>query len=345
MSEGLSLVWDVLRIILDLSIVSVGIYLLLRLIKNNARMMLLFKGIIVVLLLQKVAEWLQLTTIEYVLGYVLANGFIIIIIIFHPEIRSALEQLGRNKLFFGKHKELSLSDRDKVVKVLKTTANQLSSRKVGAIVTLEQNESLYEFISKGHHLFSDLTPEILYSLFLPASPLHDGAVIIQGNKIACAKAYYPITHNPLVGESFGTRHRASIGVSEISDCITLVISEETGTISITHRGVIFYDLTLNEMEEKLRELYLEGEVINEYEEEDDEDLVSIHEEGYDSNFSNEEEVLIQELPEEAPKKKVYVKDTHAASNTVLPTSTASSDNVDELFDAFLNKKGVGSSEE
>ncbi len=311
MSEGLTIIWDVVRIILDLSIVAFGIYLLLRLIKNNARMMLLFKGIIVVLILQNVAVWLQLTTVEYILGYVLANGFIIVVIIFHPEIRSVLEQLGRNKLFFGKHKELSLSDRDKVVKALKTTASQLSARKIGAIITLEQNESLYEFISKGHHLFSDLTSEILYSIFITESPLHDGAVIIQGNKIACAKAYYPITHNPLVGESFGTRHRASIGISEISDCITLIVSEETGTISITHLGVIYYDLSLNEMEEKLRELYLEGEVLNEYEEETEE-IVSIHEENYDAEYTSQEQstanviddlIKIDELVEPSYGKK------------------------------------------
>ncbi len=286
MSEGLEMIWEVLKIIIDLSIVAICIYMLLRVIKNNARMMLLFKGIIVVLLLHKVAVWLQLTTVEYVLSYVLANGFIIVVIIFHPEIRSVLEQLGRNKLFFGKHKELSLSDRDSVVKVLKNTAKELSHKKIGGIITLEQNESLYEFISKGHHLFSDLTAEILYSIFIPASPLHDGAVIIQGNKIACAKAYYPITQNPLVGESFGTRHRASIGISEISDCITLIVSEETGTISITHLGVIYYDLTLNEMEEKLRELYLDNEVVNEFTDDED-DLVSIHEEEYSAEYAND----------------------------------------------------------
>lgn len=170
MSEGLNIIWDILRIILDLSIVAVGVYLLLRLIKNNTRMMLLFKGIIVILLLQELASILQLTTIEYILTYVLANGFIIVIIIFHPEIRSVLEQLGRNKLFFGKHKEMSLSDRDRVVKALKSTAGQLSAQRIGAIITLEQNESLYEFISKGHHLFSDLTPEILFSIFITDTP-------------------------------------------------------------------------------------------------------------------------------------------------------------------------------
>ncbi|MFV0499257.1 MAG: diadenylate cyclase CdaA [Bacilli bacterium] len=297
MSDSLIVVWDIIRIILDLSIVAIGIYLLLRLIKNNARMMLLFKGIIVVLLLQKVAKVLQLTTIEYLLSYILANGFIIVIIIFHPEIRQALEQLGRNKLFFGKHRDLSLTDRDKIVKELKQTVNLLSSKKIGAIITLEQNESLYEFISKGHHLFSDVTSEILISMFITDSPLHDGAVIIQGNKIACAKAYYPITHNPLVGESFGTRHRASIGISEISDCITLVVSEETGTISVTHLGVIFYDLTLNEMEEKLRELYLDGEVSNEYVEE--EKLISIHEENYESEYDlnqKDNDMIISSFP-------------------------------------------------
>ncbi len=281
MSEGLQIVWDILRIILDLSIVAFLVYLLLRLIKNNARMMLLFKGLIVILILNVVVDFFQLTTVGYLLSFVLANGFIIVVIIFHPEIRKALENLGRNQLFFGKHKELSLSDRDKVVKTLKESVDYLSSNKVGALITLEQNESLYEFISKGHNLFSDLTTELLQSIFITASPLHDGAVIIQGNKVACAKAYYPITQNPLVSDNFGTRHRAAIGISEMSDCITIAVSEEVGTISITHRGVIFYDLTLNELEDKLRELYLEGEVLNEYnEDEENQDLVNIHEQEY-----------------------------------------------------------------
>ncbi len=281
MSEGLQIVWDILRIILDLSIVAFLVYLLLRLIKNNVRMMLLFKGLIVILILNVVVDFFQLTTVGYLLSFVLANGFIIVVIIFHPEIRKALENLGRNQLFFGKHKELSLSDRDKVVKTLKESVDYLSSNKVGALITLEQNESLYEFISKGHNLFSDLTTELLQSIFITASPLHDGAVIIQGNKVACAKAYYPITQNPLVSDNFGTRHRAAIGISEMSDCITIAVSEEVGTISITHRGVIFYDLTLNELEDKLRELYLEGEVLNEYnEDEENQDLVNIHEQEY-----------------------------------------------------------------
>lgn len=343
MSEGLNIIWDILRIILDLSIVAVGVYLLLRLIKNNTRMMLLFKGIIVILLLQELASILQLTTIEYILTYVLANGFIIVIIIFHPEIRSVLEQLGRNKLFFGKHKEMSLSDRDRVVKALKSTAGQLSAQRIGAIITLEQNESLYEFISKGHHLFSDLTPEILFSIFITDSPLHDGAVIIQGNKIACAKAYYPITHNPLVGESFGTRHRASIGISEISDCITLVISEEAGTISITHNGVIFYDLTLNEMEEKLRELYLEGEILNEFSEDElDANLINIHEHDIevDASYDYDQSDFITSSSEDF-KKNLNMDEINEIVNS---GTAANKKELDEILDAYFDKKGAGNNE-
>ncbi len=282
MSSSMEVVLDILGIILDLSIVAVLVYLVLRLIKNNARMMLLFKGIIVVFILNKVADVFNLATLSYLLSYVLANGFIIVVIIFHPEIRTALENLGRNKLFFGKHRELTLSDRDKVIKNIKEAIDYLSARKIGALITLEQNESLYEFISKGHSMFCDLSSDTLISIFMPVSPLHDGGVVIQANKIACAKAYYPITQNPLISESFGTRHRAAIGISEISDCITIAVSEELGSISLTHHGVIFYDLTLNELEEKLRELYLEGEVVNEYVEDDGIDLVHIHDEDYDS---------------------------------------------------------------
>lgn len=289
MSNNMDAVMDILSIILDLSIVAALVYLVLRLIKNNARMMLLFKGIIVVLLLNKVAEVFRLATLSYLLSYVLANGFIIVVIIFHPEIRTALENLGRNKLFFGKHRELTLSDRDKVIKNIKEAVDYLSARKIGALITLEQNESLYEFINKGHSMFCDLSSETLVSVFMPVSPLHDGAVIIQANKIACSKAYYPITQNPLISESFGTRHRAAIGISEISDCITIAVSEELGSISLTHHGVIFYDLTLNELEEKLREVYLEGEVENEYVEEETLDLVHIHDEDYVS--SEYEQVL------------------------------------------------------
>lgn len=338
MSESLIIIWDIIKIILDLSIVSVGAYLLLRLIKNNTRMMLLFKGIIVVLLLHRVAVWLQLTTVEYLLSYVLANGFIIVIIIFHPEIRSALEQLGRNKLFFGKHKELSISDRDHIVKSLKSVVNLLSSRKTGAIITLEQNESLYEFISKAHHLFSDITPEILYSIFITESPLHDGAVIIQGNKIACAKAYYPITNNPLVGESFGTRHRASIGISEISDCITLVVSEETGTISITHNGVIFYDLSLNEMEDKLRELYLEGQVENEFVEEEEE-LVSIHDEEYDPEYSVDAVASEAREKEKAIRKEELLKEIENPGETPVKIESSRELDADELLNAYMEERG------
>ncbi len=281
MSGNIEYIVDITRVIFDIAIVGVLMYWFLKLIQNNARMLLLFKGIITLIIINYIVGFFKLTTIGFLIDYIISQGFIIVIIIFQPEIRSVLEMLGRNNLFFGKHKKLSISERDDVVKKLKEAVNYLSQRKIGAIITLEQNESLYEFISKGHHLFSDLTSEILESIFYPSSPLHDGAVIIQGNKIACAKAYYPITQNSLVSESFGTRHRASIGVSEISDCITIVVSEELGTISLTHRGVIHYDLTINELEQKLRDLYLEEEVLNEYEEETKEDLVSIYDEEYE----------------------------------------------------------------
>ncbi len=292
MTGSLQYIVDIFRVIVDVAIVGIVMFTLLKLIRNNARMLLLFKGIITLVIVKFIVDVLNLATISFLIDYIISQGFIIVIIIFQPEIRSALELLGRNNLFFGKHKKLSIGERDVVIKELTTAVNYMAQRKIGAIITLEQNESMYEFISKGHRLFSDLTAEILESIFYPASPLHDGAVIIQGNKIACAKAYFPITQNGMVSDSFGTRHRAAIGVSEVSDCITIIISEELGTVSLTHRGVIYYDLTMFELEKNLRDLYLEEEVVNEFENQEEE-IVSIYEEDFHIDEESQDDFSIE----------------------------------------------------
>lgn len=287
MSFDLSSVVDILKIIVDILLVTSIIYIMLRLIKNNVKMLLLFKGLLVILILEIISKFLNLTATSFLIGFTFEQGFLIIVILFQPEIRSALEQLGRNQLFFGKAKRLTTGERDRIVHELRKSVDYFSRNRIGALITLEKDVNLYEFVSKAHPLFSDLSFELLQSIFVTTSPLHDGAVIVQGDKISCCKAYYPMTTNELTSSTFGTRHRAAIGISEISDSVNIVVSEETGSISIVFKGIILYDLTVTEFEDKVREFYLD-EFVGEYAEQDLE-ITHIHSDLYPTESGEDDE--------------------------------------------------------
>jgi diadenylate cyclase len=221
--------------------------------RKNVRMMLLMKGVSVILILKLFSWVLQLTTLEFIVDSVMSYGVLAIIIIFQPEIRSALEQLGRNQ-FFGRHKALTINERDRVIFELENTVTYLSRRKIGALISLERDVSMSDYISKATPIYADLSASLLQTIFNPNTPLHDGAVIIQGDKVSCAGAFYPTTSNPEVDSKLGTRHRAGLGISEATDSVTIIVSEETGNISLVRDGEMDYDISLKDFEKKLREL-------------------------------------------------------------------------------------------
>lgn len=235
----------ILRAIIDISLVWIVIYFILKNIKNNVKMILLFKGVFIVLVVKVLSDTLNLTTIGLLLEYIIMWGPLALIIIFQPEIRSMLEHIGRKQLL-GRHKVLTLDEREKLVYEVMASVDYLRKSRIGALIVLERDISLNEYIERSKPIYADISSELLISIFFPRNPLHDGGVIIQGNKITSAGAVFPISINSKISKKLGTRHRAAIGISEESDAIAVVVSEETGKISIAVGGNLNYNLSLDD---------------------------------------------------------------------------------------------------
>lgn len=222
------------RMIFDILILWILLYYGVKIVRNNARTSQIFKGIVFILVLQAVANFFGFTAVSWLAGVLVTWGFLAIIIIFQPEIRSLLERLGRTTVF-SRLSTLSGNERQKLVDALVEASADLSANRIGALITIEQGHSLNNYIATGTQMNSLVSSELIQSIFVPATPLHDGAIIIQGDRIACASAYFPPTTLDLPSK-IGARHRAAIGISEITDSITIVISEKSGRISIAEKG-------------------------------------------------------------------------------------------------------------
>ena len=241
--------WLIVIHALDIGIVT---YLIYRLIKALAgtKIMSLIQGVILFVLLRVVAEWIGLTTITYLMKQVLTYGVIAAVVIFAPEIRTGLEKFGRTTQVFRQRPQQSKDE--KLVDALLKAVAYMSPRKIGALISIEQTQTLQEYIATGIPLDADISSELLINIFIPNTPLHDGAIIIRDDKIATACSYLPLTESMGISKEFGTRHRAAIGLSENSDALTVVVSEETGGISIAVRGEFMHDLTKENFESVLR---------------------------------------------------------------------------------------------
>lgn len=227
---------SIVVMIVDIFVMWLIFYYALRLVRSNSRTIQIFKGIILIVVVDLLAKLLGLKTLQYFTDLFINWGFLAIIIIFQPEIREILERIGKNNVF-SRITTLSGDEKENLVDQIVTAVMLLSKDQTGALISIEQSKPLDDFIATGIRLDSDVTAELLTSIFVTSTPLHDGAVIIQGDKIACASAYFPPTTQD-VPSRFGARHRAAIGISEITDAVTIVVSEETGTVSIAERGNI-----------------------------------------------------------------------------------------------------------
>ena len=232
--------------IIDVLLVWLVLYYVLKSLSKNVKMVLLFKGIIFILVLKVISSWAGLVTIGFLLDYVIEWGILALIIIFQPEIRNVLEQIGRSQLL-GRHKVLTVDERERLVYEVVSAMDSLRKTRTGALIIIERDNSLNDYIQKAKKIYADISSELLLSIFFPNNPLHDGGVIIQGDKITCARAVFPTSENSKVIKRLGTRHRAALGIAEITDCISLIVSEETGRLSIAIGGELHYNLTPDEI--------------------------------------------------------------------------------------------------
>ena len=241
-----------LKKLIDVLLVWLVLYYVLKNLRRNVKMVLLFKGILFILALQIVSEVLNLATIGYLIDNAIMWGPLAMIIIFQPEIRNVLEQLGRSQLL-GRHKTLTVDERERVVYEIVQSLDYLRKNRIGALIIIERDHSLSEYIDKSKKIYADISSELLISIFFPNNPLHDGGVIIQGDKITSAVAVFPSSENLKISKRLGTRHRAALGMAETTDCISIVCSEETGRLSIAVSSELHYNLTIDEIKLMLLE--------------------------------------------------------------------------------------------
>ncbi len=246
MTITLNTVISIIKKLIDVSLVWLIFYYILKNIRNNVKLTLIFKGIAIVLLLKIISDIFGFVTIGLLLEYVIMWGPLALIIIFQPEIRTILEQLGRSQLL-GRHKVLTVDERERLVYEIIQAMDYLRKTRIGALIVIERDVSLNNYIEKAKKLYADLSSELLISIFFPKNPLHDGGVIIQGDRITCAGAVFPTSNNARANRRLGTRHRAALGIAEESDAIALIVSEETGRISIAVKGELFYNLSLDDV--------------------------------------------------------------------------------------------------
>lgn len=242
--------WQTLSIILDVLITWYFIYHLTLLIKGTKAVQLA-NGIILIMIARVLAGWAQLTTVTFILDQIVSWSVVGIIVIFQPEIRRGLERLGRVSLFLDQENS-ERKQQERLVKELDKAIQYMSKRRIGALITLEQKTGLEEYVETGIKLDAEVTGELLINIFIPNTPLHDGAVIIKNNRIQVASAYLPLSDNAMIPKSLGTRHRAAVGISEVTDAITVVVSEETGGVTITRNGQFMVDLSQQEYLKYLR---------------------------------------------------------------------------------------------
>lgn len=250
-------IWTISRIFFDVAIMWFVIYYAIKFVRNNSRMIQIFKGIILILVVNGLARLLGLTTVSYFFDMFINWGFLAIIIIFQPEIRGVLERIGKTGVF-SKITSLLSNEKEKLVDEVYKAVVVLSEESVGALISIEQSQSMQDYIKTGIAINATVTKELLTSIFITTTPLHDGAVIIQGDKIACASAYFPPTNEDLPSR-YGARHRAALGIAEVTDSLTIVVSEETSGISIAEKGKIFA-VDEAQLKDYLRKVILNDEI-------------------------------------------------------------------------------------
>jgi diadenylate cyclase len=254
-----NMVWNLthrIRVVdvIDILIVAIIIYELL-LLTRHTRGSALLKGLFLLLIIAFLSNLLGLVSLNWLLNAILQNGAIVLVVLFQPEFRKALERMGRSRVFKkGGHKPLN-EDNDLIISEIIQTIMDLSKRRVGALIVFEQQTGLEDVIETGTRLNAEISAPLLENIFEPNTPLHDGAVVIRDNEIMAAACILPLAEASGVSRELGTRHRAAVGISENTDAIVIVVSEETGIVSLARDGHLTRPLTVKNLEEVLGEIY------------------------------------------------------------------------------------------
>ena len=234
---------------MDVAIVAFVIYKGTKLVRET-RAVQLIKGIIILLLAMQVSGWLSLNAINFLLVNTVQVGMVALLVVFQPELRRALEKVGRSSI--GKILNSSGSENGTTIANVVTAACAMQSTKTGALIVFEREIKLADVAKTGIAINSDVSPELIINIFVPNTPLHDGAVIIGDNKIKAAACFLPLTQDNSLSQELGTRHRAAIGITEVADCVVVVVSEETGRISLAVNGQINRNITADNLEKILK---------------------------------------------------------------------------------------------
>ncbi len=219
---------------------------------KNSRAWQLLKGISFLIIINVLSYILQLRILNFLLNIVMTWGVFALIVIFQPELRRALEQLGTNKItkFFGIDKDIATKTKEDIYKII-IAAMELSKNQTGALIVIERDIQIKDIIATGISIDSEVSPQLLVNIFVPNTPLHDGAVVISNNKIAAAACMLPLASDTDIAKELGTRHRAAIGISKEADAIAIIVSEETGKVSIAKDGTLIADVTEETMKKVL----------------------------------------------------------------------------------------------
>ncbi|NLL06486.1 MAG: TIGR00159 family protein [Clostridiaceae bacterium] len=265
LSDNLSIKgpWDLVKTIVDISIVSYAIYKIATLVRET-RAWQLIKGILFILIASKLSDILGLRTIAFILRMIIQYLPIALVMLFQPELRRGLEQIGRSRFknFFNFEDEsYTIKVKSNIEEIINAIV-EMSKTFTGALIVIERETRIGDIINSGIQIDSNVTSELLINIFTPNTPLHDGAVVIRGDKIKAAACFLPLTENPNLSKELGTRHRAALGISEVSDAIVVVASEESGKISVALNGGLTRNLTSDTLRKALSKNLLEKHVPN-----------------------------------------------------------------------------------
>ncbi len=234
--------------LLDVLIVAYIIYKAIGLLRET-RAVQLIKGIVVLLVIYQISSWLQLGVVNYLMLNTLQFGVIAMLVVFQPELRRALEKVGRSR--FGQVLNIFNPNTPetirKMVEKVAESVDTLSKNRIGALIVIERKTKIADIVRTGIAIDSEISAELLVNIFVPNTPLHDGAVVLRENRIMAAGCFLPLTQNQDLMQELGTRHRAALGMSETSDAVVVVVSEETGKISIALEGSLTRNLTVESL--------------------------------------------------------------------------------------------------